>query len=184
MDPTDLTLDATGSIYVTEATGGALSSPASVIAVDAGIASQVSFLDNLSVPLGIGVDETGAMLLVANALPASVVGVDEFGTQTVVSSSGLLRETVGIAVSPFGVFVADRGDGIRPPSIVQIGASGAQFEISAAGWLTPGRTRGSRRHAGPRARRARSARLRPRDPRVPESARAGWRRCEAWVRSR
>jgi hypothetical protein len=135
--PTDLVLNSAGVVYVTDTTGGVLTSPASVITIDGITVSQLTFLDNLSEPLGITLDSSGNPL-VANQLPASVVGVDEFGIQSLVSSSGLLRDTVAIVYSAFGTFVADRGDGTdsHPPSILQILLGGGQQDVSHGDLLT------------------------------------------------
>lgn len=136
-DPTDIVLGPSGVIYVSEAAGGQLSLPASVIAIDGVTVSMLTFGDNLFAPLGLAFDDALARVLVANGLPASVIAVDPLGIQSLLSSSGLLRETVAVDhASDFGLFVADRGDGTRPASILAILAGGVQLEITAGGLLT------------------------------------------------
>jgi sugar lactone lactonase YvrE len=136
-NPSDIVLDGAGVIYVSELDGGSLTAPASIVSIDGASVSQVTFLDNLSVPLGLAVDESGT-LFVANSLPASLVAVDEFGVQTVASSAGLMRDTVAVSASPFGVFVADRGDGTRAASVLRILPGGVQEPVTLAGLLTQG----------------------------------------------
>jgi len=134
-DPSDIVLDGSGVIYVSDLAGGSLTPPASVISIDASVVSLVTFLDNLSVPLGLARDPSGGVL-VANALPASLVGVDALGSQALISSSGMMRDTVAVAASSFGVFVADRGDSSHPASILEILSGGGQLEVSAGNLLT------------------------------------------------
>lgn len=134
-DPTDIVLNGSGVIYVSDLAGGSLTPPASVISINASVVSLVTFLDNLSVPLGLAADASGGVL-VANALPASLVGVDAHGSQTLISSGGMMRDTVAVAASSFGVFVADRGDSSHPASILEILSGGSQQEISAGNLLT------------------------------------------------
>jgi DNA-binding beta-propeller fold protein YncE len=132
-DPTDITLDATGTIYVTDL------SSASVVEINAGVGSLLASDVNLLEPFGIALD--GSDLVVADGgfgTPALISLPAASGTpQSVVATDGLLSLPVGVEVG--SLLVADAGLG----GVIRIGGAGCpvtpvgdQCELSSGGLLS------------------------------------------------